>query len=86
MTLDERTAMLIAVGASIAANCQPCLEINVERAREHGIAPKEIEDAIEVGRMVRKGAAAKMDRFAAGLSSTAPTTAPDDDCGCGCSR
>jgi AhpD family alkylhydroperoxidase len=86
MTLDERTAMLIAVGASIAANCQPCLEINVARAQEHGIDPREIADAVEVGRMVRKGAAAKMDRFAAGLSHTAPATAPDDDCGCGCSR
>ena len=83
MTLDERTAMLIAVGASIAANCQPCLEINVVRAQEHGIDPREIADALEVGRMVRKGAAAKMDRFAAGLS--VPVTASgDDDCGCGC--
>jgi AhpD family alkylhydroperoxidase len=85
MTLDERTAMLIAVGASIAANCQPCLEINVARAQEHGIDPQEIVDALEVGRMVRKGAAAKMDRFAAGLSAPS-TAAADDDCGCGCDR
>jgi AhpD family alkylhydroperoxidase len=85
MTLDERTAMLVAVGASIAANCQPCLEINVERARAHGIDPQEIADAVEVGRMVRKGAAAKMDRFAAGLNGPARAAPPDDDCGCGCS-
>lgn len=86
MTLDERTAMLIAVGASVAANCHPCLEINVERAREHGVDPREIADAVEVGRMVRKGAAAKLDRLAASLNGTAPATAPDDDCGCGCNR
>lgn len=84
MKLDERTAMLIAVGASVSANCLPCLEINVERAREHGIDPEEIAGAIELGRMVRKGAAAKLDRLAAGLSSGAPTAPPDDDCGCGC--
>ncbi len=82
MKLDERTAMLIAVGAS--ANCLPCLEINVERAREHGIDPEEIAGAIELGRMVRKGAAAKLDRLAAALSSSAPAPTPDDDCGCGC--
>jgi AhpD family alkylhydroperoxidase len=85
MTLDERTAMLIAVGASIAANCQPCLEINVARAQEHGIDPQEISEAVEVGRKVRKGAAAKMDRFAADLSVTAAAVA-DDDCSCGCDR
>jgi AhpD family alkylhydroperoxidase len=85
MTLDERTTILIAIGASVAANCQPCLEISVERARTHGIESREIEAAIEVGRGVRKGAAAKMDRFAAGLSDSGQV-APGGDCGCGCAR
>ena len=83
MSLDARTAMLIAVGSSIAATCQPCLEINVARAQENGIDPRDIADAVEVGRKVRQGAAAKMDRFAAGLSTTAPAAA-SGDCGCGC--
>ena len=85
MTLDERTAMLIAVGASIAANCHPCLEINVARAQERGLDAREIADAIEVGRKVRQGAAVKMDRFAAGLTAATPPAA-DGDCGCGCDR
>jgi AhpD family alkylhydroperoxidase len=85
MTLDERTAMLIAVGASIAANCQPCLEINVARAQEHGIDAAAIADALEIERRIRRGAAAKMDRFATGLTSPGPT-ATGDDCGCDCDR
>ena len=34
MKLDERILRLIAVGASVSANCQPCLEVNV--AQEFG--------------------------------------------------
>ncbi len=36
MRLDGRTAGLIAIGASIAANCQPCLEYHARAAREAG--------------------------------------------------
>ena len=80
MKLDARTASLIAIGASVTANCQPCLEINTARAAKHGADPMEIADAVEIGRMVRAGAAAKFDAFAAGLSGAAPVEAA---CGCG---
>jgi len=83
MELDARTASLIAVGASVAANCQACLEINAARAARHGARPPEIADAVEVGRKVRAGAAAKLDASAAGLGLTAPAARPDD-AGCGC--
>ncbi len=32
MTLDDRVLRLIAVGASVAANCRPCLQINATEA------------------------------------------------------
>jgi AhpD family alkylhydroperoxidase len=63
--LDEKVLRLIAIGASISANCQPCLQINVDRAAACGIEAGEIAEAIEIGKMVRRGAASKMDRFAA---------------------
>ena len=61
MEMDERTRELIAVGASITANCQPCLHLHVEKARKCGAGPEEVAAAIEIGNRVRKGAAAKMD-------------------------
>ncbi|NTU63269.1 MAG: carboxymuconolactone decarboxylase family protein, partial [Chloroflexi bacterium] len=36
MNLDNRILELIAVGASVAANCQPCLDYNVRKALEFG--------------------------------------------------
>lgn|SRR5574341_522109 len=84
MKLDDRTIRLIAVGASITANCQPCLEVNYSKALENGADPQETAEAIEVGKMVRKGAWSKMDKFAASLSSLAPASATRADGGCEC--
>ena len=65
MRLAERIKSLIAVGASITANCQPCLEHHANKARENGADEQEIREAIEVALAVRKGSAAKMDTFIA---------------------
>lgn len=85
MKLDERIMRLIAVGASIAANCQLCLQVNVANARENGADEQEIVEAIEVGKMVRKGAACKMDQFAAKLNDTdsSSSSAVESRCECG---
>ncbi len=79
--LDEKTKELIAVGAAITANCQPCLDYHAGKARELGAADAEILTAIEVGKQVRAGAAGKMDRHAAGRMG-APRLATSGDCGC----
>jgi AhpD family alkylhydroperoxidase len=65
MPLDARTASLIAVGASIPANCQPCLDASVTRALKCGADAQDIACAIEVGRTVRVGAASGMDAYTA---------------------
>jgi alkylhydroperoxidase/carboxymuconolactone decarboxylase family protein YurZ len=82
MPLDERLLRLIAIGASISANCQPCLEHNLGRARACGAPGDEIAQAIEVGRLVRQGAAARVDRLAAELSPTAASLPPAAPCSC----
>ena len=61
--MDIQTKELIAIGASITANCQPCLDYHISKAKEHGATQTEINEAIAVGKMVRKGAQAKMDKF-----------------------
>lgn len=86
MKLDHRTIQLIAVGASVTANCQPCLEYNFGKARECGIDKREITEAIAVAKMVRKGAAAKMDELAIKLNGKLPMEAerPDEQSSCCC--
>ena len=61
--LDEKIKELIAVGASISANCHPCIKYHTAKAREMKIDEAEIRQAIEVGKMVRKGAAGQMDEL-----------------------
>jgi AhpD family alkylhydroperoxidase len=73
--MDIRTKELIAIGASVTANCQPCLEYHVTKARENGAEEKEIREAIAVGRTVRKGAAGKMDQYASEMVNEAVATA-----------
>jgi AhpD family alkylhydroperoxidase len=84
MKLDTRIKELIAVGASVSANCQPCLQYHASKARESGADDEELAIAIAVAKAVRKGAAAKMDDFAAKIG---PATATEECCtdkGCGC--
>ncbi len=84
MKLDDRTTELIAVGASIAANCQPCLQYHEPKARKSGAGSEEIAAAIEIAKAVRKGAAAKMDEFAANLNASPFKIDCGDGKGCGC--
>ena len=83
MKLDNRIKELIAVGASITANCQPCLEYHVDKAKEFGADEQEITEAIEVGKTVRRGASSKMDKYAASFSQTTSQEQCSDK-GCGC--
>jgi 4-carboxymuconolactone decarboxylase len=59
--LDDKTKELIAIGASVASNCCPCVNFHIGKARELNIDDELIKQAAEVGKMVRKGAAGQMD-------------------------
>ena len=70
MALDERVRELIAVAAAIAANNPPEVKYRVGRARELGADDSALNEAVEIGRQVRRGAAAKTDVFAQSLATT----------------
>ena len=74
--MDERTKELIAIGASVSAHCQPCLTCHVGKAQELGVCEEEIQQAIETGHMVEKGAMSAMRKFSANILS------PSANCGC----
>jgi AhpD family alkylhydroperoxidase len=99
--MENKVKLLIAVGAAVPANCQPCLKTAVSGAQKAGVEEKEIREAIAIGRIVRKGAMGKMDKFASTLIEK-DAAANSDDCpfgstekdikewvdqedGCGCS-
>ena len=61
--MDEKTKELIALGASVACNCHPCVKFHTDKAQKVGIDDAEIKMAYDVGKMVRQGAAAQMDKL-----------------------
>lgn len=83
--MDTRTKLLIAVGAAVTASCQPCLEHLAKEARDGGTEEKEIQEAIAIAKMVRKGAMSKMDKFASTLLGSAKAAADDSEERCSCS-
>ena len=76
--MEDKIKLLIAVGASVTANCQPCLKTAVTQAQLAGVDKKEIVEAIAIGRVVRKGAFGKMDKFASSL--TGKDLGSSDEC------
>lgn len=99
--MEKKVKLLIAVGAAVTASCQPCLKTAVSQAKEAGAQEKEIQEAIAIGRVVRKGAIGKMDNFTSTLirkdvvssSDECPFGSTEEDFkgwveqkdGCGCS-
>lgn len=61
--MDTKLKELIAIGASVAAHCQPCLKYHVAKAKEAGAVGEDIRQAIAVGKMVSKGAGENMDVY-----------------------
>ena len=82
MELDERILKLIAVGASIGANCKPCLQSNIALALESGVGEQEIEAAIAVGKTVRQ-CATKVDKLTASLNQALPAIENESIACCG---
>jgi AhpD family alkylhydroperoxidase len=80
--MDVRIEELIAIGASITANCKPCIEYHVAKARENGASDQEISEAVAVGKMVRRGAASKMDQFTSAVLAGADTSEKASEGGC----
>ncbi len=80
--MDVRIEELIAIGASITANCKPCLEYHAAKARENGASDKEIAEAVSVGKMVRRGAASKMDQFTSTVLADAEASGKTPEGGC----
>lgn len=75
--LTPRERELIAVGASIAANCGSCLVTHIEDARKAGATDSEIEAAVEIGEAVKAVPATQVRELAVRLLGRRQTLAVD---------
>lgn len=62
--LSDKIAELVALGAAIAATCQPCLHFHLRAVREAGASDDEIREALTIGRTVRQTPARLIDEAA----------------------
>jgi AhpD family alkylhydroperoxidase len=61
--LPAQAKTLIALGASVAAGCQPCTEFQVKAARAAGACDRGIQVAVEAALGLRQAATRSMDRW-----------------------
>jgi AhpD family alkylhydroperoxidase len=50
----DKMSMLIAVGAAVAGNCEPCLNSAVRELKNAGATHEEIRSAVEIGQTVKE--------------------------------
>jgi len=68
--VDFKVTMLIAAGAAMAANCEPCLNKVVPDLIEAGVAEADIRKAVEIGQFVKDKPAAIMKEAADALTGS----------------
>jgi alkylhydroperoxidase/carboxymuconolactone decarboxylase family protein YurZ len=82
--IDFKVTMLIAAGAAMAANCEPCLNKIVPDLIEAGVAEDDIRKAVEIGQFVKDKPAAIMKEAADVLTGSQLADQQKSE-GCGCS-
>lgn len=80
--LSLRDRELVAIGAAIAANCVPCVEFHVPKAREAGLSDDALAEVFELADRVRQVPAAKVLQAATAAigRSEGGTENPTDGC------
>ncbi len=68
--VDHKVTLLIAAGAAMAANCEPCLNRIVPDLIEADVAEADIQRAVEIGQFVKDRPAAIMKEAADVLTGT----------------
>jgi AhpD family alkylhydroperoxidase len=54
--MDDVVKELVAMGATAAANCHPCMDHHLAKCDKLGISREEVAEAVKVGLMVNHGA------------------------------
>ncbi len=70
--LEARTEELVAIGAALAANCEPCLRYHVRRGAEAGCTQDQMRRAVEIAQAVKDTPARLLARLAGRLLESSP--------------
>lgn len=81
--LNEQVVELIALGAAIAAGCEPCFKFHYDKARKLGVSKQTMQQAVEIGDMVKQASANNMLELASRIldkpaASACCGSAPDE--------
>jgi AhpD family alkylhydroperoxidase len=63
-SLQKKTKELIAIGISVAGNCESCMQWHIEQAAKSGATMREVLEAVEVAIEMGGGPATVSARFA----------------------
>ncbi len=74
--LCDKTREQVALGVSVVAKCQPCLQYHLRKARNVGVSDAEVEEIIKLARQIRSMADQKMDEFVNATLNNGGETAP----------
>lgn len=74
--IDAKVKLLIAAGAAVAANCEPCLNKIHAQLRQAGVSVPDICRAIQIGQFVKDQSAAHMKKVAEALTGEKVTDTP----------
>lgn len=80
--LSEQVVELIALGAAIAAGCEPCFKFHYDKARKLGVNNQAMQQAVEVGDMVKRASAKNMLELAGRILDTPAAESTTSTC-CG---
>jgi AhpD family alkylhydroperoxidase len=72
-------AELIAIGAAMGANCEPCLKYHYNEARKLGVSRQDMAAAVELADRVKRAPAENMRTLADKLLGTSLSTDPPVD-------
>jgi alkylhydroperoxidase/carboxymuconolactone decarboxylase family protein YurZ len=78
--MDEKTSVLICLGAATAANCVPCFEHYLKKAKGLGLASEEVLEAADLASKVKNGAHLVMRQ---GIKNFMGQEAPPNPCAAG---
>lgn len=79
--LTPQVMELIALGAAVAAGCEPCFKFHYDKARKLGVTAETMQEAVAIGDMVKQASAQNMLELAGRILGK---TAADNDAGSSC--
>lgn len=54
LLFTQQVRELVAIGAAIAANCEPCFKFHYDKARKLGVSKEDMLNAVETAKMVKE--------------------------------